>query len=179
MRQSWETMTSVSAGQITDTDPTIGGGRPQRESNPGLYRVSYRAPQSSEYKAKENIDQPLKPSTIHLLRIMQTQDSMIRVQRVRVRLRCLFPNLGIRRTNHTPHIAQGVSDITHVHTFYAFAAQNKSDLNVVHVFYLSLRKMMFSLSDPLIIDPVILHASHQKEKECGVDLYSARRTKNE
>ena len=36
MRQSWETMTSVSAGHIilTPTQP-IGSGRPQRESNPG------------------------------------------------------------------------------------------------------------------------------------------------
>ena len=36
MRQSWETMTSVSAGHIilTPTQP-VGSGRPQRESNPG------------------------------------------------------------------------------------------------------------------------------------------------
>ena len=36
MRQSWETMTSVSAGQIilTPTEP-VGSGRPQRGSNPG------------------------------------------------------------------------------------------------------------------------------------------------
>ena len=36
MRQSWETMTSVSAGHIilTPTLP-VGSGRPQRESNPG------------------------------------------------------------------------------------------------------------------------------------------------
>ena len=35
MRQSWETMTSVSAGHIilTPTQP-VGSGRPQRESNP-------------------------------------------------------------------------------------------------------------------------------------------------
>ena len=37
MRQSWETMTSVSAGHIilTPTQP-VGSGRPQRESNLGL-----------------------------------------------------------------------------------------------------------------------------------------------
>ena len=37
MRQSWETMASVSAGHIilTPTQP-VGSGRPQRESNPGL-----------------------------------------------------------------------------------------------------------------------------------------------
>ena len=36
MRQTWETMTSVSAGHIilTPTQP-VGSGRPQRESNPG------------------------------------------------------------------------------------------------------------------------------------------------
>ena len=36
MRQSWETMTSVSAGHIilTPTQP-VGSGRPQRGSNPG------------------------------------------------------------------------------------------------------------------------------------------------
>ena len=36
MYQSWETMTSVSAGHIilTPTQP-VGSGRPQRESNPG------------------------------------------------------------------------------------------------------------------------------------------------
>ena len=36
MRQSWETMTSISAGHIilTPTQP-VGSGRPQRESNPG------------------------------------------------------------------------------------------------------------------------------------------------
>ena len=51
MRQSWETMTSVSAGHIilTPTQP-VGSGRPQRESNPGpphqesLYRLSYPPP---------------------------------------------------------------------------------------------------------------------------------------
>ena len=53
MRQSWETMTSVSAGHIiqTPTQP-VGSGRPQRESNPGpphqesrALPQSYRAPQ--------------------------------------------------------------------------------------------------------------------------------------
>ena len=35
MRQSWETMTSVSAGHIILTPiQTVGSGRPQRESNP-------------------------------------------------------------------------------------------------------------------------------------------------
>ena len=52
MRQSWETMTSVSAGHIiqTPTQP-VGSGRPQRESNPGpphqesrALPQSYRAP---------------------------------------------------------------------------------------------------------------------------------------
>ena len=46
MRQSWETMTSVSAGHIiqTPTQP-VGSGRPQRESNPGPpLPQSYRAP---------------------------------------------------------------------------------------------------------------------------------------
>ena len=52
MRQSWETMTSVSAGHIiqTPTQP-VGSGRPQRESNPGpphqesrALLQSYRAP---------------------------------------------------------------------------------------------------------------------------------------
>ena len=55
MRQSWETMTSVSAGHIilTPTQP-VGSGRPQRESNPGLPHqesralpLSYRAPRYS------------------------------------------------------------------------------------------------------------------------------------
>ena len=53
MRQSWETMTSVSAGHIIQTQP-VGSGRPQRESNPGhphqesrallTELLSYRAP---------------------------------------------------------------------------------------------------------------------------------------
>ena len=52
MRQSWETMTSVSAGHIiqTPTQP-VGSGRPQRELNPGpphqesrALPQSYRAP---------------------------------------------------------------------------------------------------------------------------------------
>ena len=56
MRQSWETMTSVSAGHIilTPTQP-VGSGRPLRESNPGLPHqesralpLSYRAPQMTE-----------------------------------------------------------------------------------------------------------------------------------
>ena len=48
MRQSWETMTSVSAGHIiqTPTQP-VGSGRPQRESNPGPPHQESRAlPQS-------------------------------------------------------------------------------------------------------------------------------------
>ena len=54
MRQSWETMTSVSAGHIiqTPTQP-VGSGRPQRDSNPGpphqesrALPQSYRAPRS-------------------------------------------------------------------------------------------------------------------------------------
>ena len=44
MRQSWETMTSVSAGHIilTPTQPA-GSGRPQRELNPGPPRQESRA----------------------------------------------------------------------------------------------------------------------------------------
>ena len=48
MRQSWETMTSVSAGHIILTPPQpVGSGRPQRESNPGPPHQESRAlPQS-------------------------------------------------------------------------------------------------------------------------------------
>ena len=44
MRQSWETMTSVSAGHIilTPTQP-VGSGRPRRESNPGPPHQESRA----------------------------------------------------------------------------------------------------------------------------------------
>ena len=44
MRQSWETMTSVSAGHIilTPTQP-VGSGRPQRGSNPGPAHQESRA----------------------------------------------------------------------------------------------------------------------------------------
>ena len=44
MRQSWETMTSVSAGHIilTPTQP-VGSRRPQRESNPGPPHQESRA----------------------------------------------------------------------------------------------------------------------------------------
>ena len=44
-RQSWETMTYVSAGHIilTPTQP-VGSGRPQRESNPGPPKLESRAP---------------------------------------------------------------------------------------------------------------------------------------
>ena len=44
MRQSWETMTSISAGHIilTPTQP-VGSGRPQRGSNPGLPDQESRA----------------------------------------------------------------------------------------------------------------------------------------
>ena len=60
MRQSWETMTSVSAGHIiqTPTQP-VGSGRPQRESNPGpphqesrALPQSYRAPHGKEERMK-------------------------------------------------------------------------------------------------------------------------------
>ena len=54
MRQSWETMTSVSAGHIilTPTQP-VGSGRPQRESNPGPHHQESRAlPQS--YRGNSN-----------------------------------------------------------------------------------------------------------------------------
>ena len=44
MRQSWETMTSVSAGHIILTPTqTVGSGRPQRESNPGPPHQESRA----------------------------------------------------------------------------------------------------------------------------------------
>ena len=45
MRQSWETMTSVSACHIilTPTQP-VGSGRPQRESNPGPHQESRAIP---------------------------------------------------------------------------------------------------------------------------------------
>ena len=62
MRQSWETMTSVSAGHIilTPTQP-VGSGRPQRESSPGpphqesrALPQSYRAPwQEQEQEERE------------------------------------------------------------------------------------------------------------------------------
>ena len=44
MRQSWETMTSVSAGHII-LSPTelVGSGRPQQESNPGPPHQESRA----------------------------------------------------------------------------------------------------------------------------------------
>ena len=49
MRQSWETMTSVSAGHIilTPTQP-VGSGRSQRGSNPGRPLQEARAPHGSE-----------------------------------------------------------------------------------------------------------------------------------
>ena len=56
MRQSWETMTSVSAGHIilTPTQP-VGSGRPQRESNPGPpYQESRALPQSYRPLKKKN-----------------------------------------------------------------------------------------------------------------------------
>ena len=44
MRQSWETMTSVSAGHIIMTPtPPVGSGWPQRESNPGPPHQELRA----------------------------------------------------------------------------------------------------------------------------------------
>ena len=61
MRQSWETMTSVSAGHIilTPTQP-VGSGRPQRESNPGpphqesrALPQSYRAPQDRKEETEK------------------------------------------------------------------------------------------------------------------------------
>ena len=61
MRQSWETMTSVSAGHIiqTPTQP-VGSGRPQRESNPGpphqesrALPQSYRAPEKQRERQRE------------------------------------------------------------------------------------------------------------------------------
>ena len=53
MRQSWETMTSVSAGHIiqTPTQP-VGSGRPQRESNPGPPHQESRALPQSSHVAK-------------------------------------------------------------------------------------------------------------------------------
>ena len=55
MRQSWETTTSVSAGHII-LPPTrpVGGGRPQRESNPGPPHQESRAlPQSYRERNRE------------------------------------------------------------------------------------------------------------------------------
>ena len=63
MRQSWETMTSVSAGHIiqTPTQP-VGSGRPQRELNPGpphqesrALPQSYRAPQKGQKHTKPKL----------------------------------------------------------------------------------------------------------------------------
>ena len=65
MRQSWETMTSVSAGHIiqTPTQP-VGSGRPQQESNPGpphqesrALPQSYRAPLPQRVVPFKNIAQ--------------------------------------------------------------------------------------------------------------------------
>ena len=54
MRQSWETMTSVSAGHIiqTPTQP-VGSGRPQRESNPGVARSTAELPRPPEQEEEE------------------------------------------------------------------------------------------------------------------------------
>ena len=63
MRQSWETMTSVSAGHIiqTPTQP-VGSGRPQRESNPGPPHQESRAlPQS--YRAPLFMNEEVKIHT--------------------------------------------------------------------------------------------------------------------
>ena len=64
MRQSWETMTSVSADHIiqTPTQP-VGSGRPQRESNPGPPHQESRAlPQS--YRAPRTAGTILDPEHI-------------------------------------------------------------------------------------------------------------------
>ena len=55
MRQSWETMTSASAGHIvlTPTQP-VGSGRPQRESNAGPPHQESRAP-INRSRAKQSI----------------------------------------------------------------------------------------------------------------------------
>ena len=67
MRQSWETMTFVSAGHIilTPTQP-VGSGRPQRESNPGpphqearALPQSYRASKKQE-RQKGNLNKNIK-----------------------------------------------------------------------------------------------------------------------
>ena len=71
MRQSWETMTSVSAGHIILT-PTqlIGSGRPQRGSNPG--------PPDQESRALPT-ELPRPPPPYHflqsLIEIVQSQHS--------------------------------------------------------------------------------------------------------
>ena len=72
MRQSWETMTSVSAGHIiqTPTQP-VGSGRPQRESNPGPPHQESRAlPQS--YRAPRN-DNQRAPNTRYDMKVTLTQ----------------------------------------------------------------------------------------------------------
>ena len=61
MRQSWETMTSVSAGHIirSPTQP-VGSGRPQRESNPGPPHQESRALQQSYRAPRKFCNQGLK-----------------------------------------------------------------------------------------------------------------------
>ena len=54
MRQSWETISSVSAGHIilTPTQP-VGSGRPQRESNPGRPQQESRALPTEPQREKQ------------------------------------------------------------------------------------------------------------------------------
>ena len=64
MRQSWETMTSVSAGHIilTPTQP-VRSGRPQRESNPGLpHHKSCALPSGQILAIKFNMGQFTHPN---------------------------------------------------------------------------------------------------------------------
>ena len=83
MRQSWQTMTSVSAGHIiqTSTQP-VGSGRPQRESNPGpphqesrALPQSYRAPLHALKEVRTVIGEPKSPFEEKILReIAYTDD---------------------------------------------------------------------------------------------------------
>ena len=58
MRQSWETMTSISAGQIilTPIQP-VGSGRPQRGSNLGPPDQESRAPPTELQKQEQEQNQ--------------------------------------------------------------------------------------------------------------------------
>ena len=93
MRQSWETMTSVSAGHIiqTPTQP-VGSRRPQRESNPGpphqesrALPQSYRAPLKLESRKKKSniLKRNLnfkKEETAKALNKVTSEESIIKIK---------------------------------------------------------------------------------------------------